>query len=505
MHSLLTSFWDVFEDTIQQMHHWHSHQLAFASQAAPAVSGKRGDDSEKGRLLKLSSSQALLSKEPWKATLPTGVAERDSASDSTLQCNLHRDNTDSTMGGTAAYQHQWAMARVAVLVRPGHGISQLSTWMTHHLHVLPADALVLIDYKDDTKSEVKDDPWRRTLLNDYASQGIHVWSCHDTATAATSDHDLLSQLERLQQRLLNMQIKVLAVYQQDSAFLVPLQLHELLAVSCSQHKFSLLSQKKDDEVLVWDAKSLHNALSPFMATSTSSTTVDEKSSQLVAMKSIVPIPGDCPILVDSESSSSSINNKFVRHGSFPSLVCALTYAIQSDSCVEDRFVVRVLDKAVTSEASATDADAAATLLSALRSQTTNCSYTNKAEQKKSSPPTSLLVLLQMKHLDFTDWILYSIQQAADYGYTTDVEVEQNCSLVAKGGQALAISGQATLAISPTQQKSCEQWNEFRQHSFSLDKLHSIYKARNCQKLSPKKSASSESLISLADVLSHACG
>jgi hypothetical protein len=176
--------------------------------------------------------------------------------------------------------HQHTLARIVVFQRDGG--TQLADLMAHYSQVLEMDEIVLIDHQGN-------DPFTASLLQQYDSMGAHIWRCDgpwkDKGTMWTD---------------------VVLVYANDSDFIFPLDVDELLAIK--QQKINSTDTKTlptpQSENLVWNKDAFVSALNRSALKS------DGRAFKIETYHAL-PVPFDCPILGTMDMPTSSPNDE--RH------------------------------------------------------------------------------------------------------------------------------------------------------------------------------------------------
>jgi hypothetical protein len=314
-----------------------------------------------------------------------------------------------------------------------NGGKQLVTWVTHYSHVLPPDALVLIDH-------ASTDPWTLSLLHEYAMLGIHVWHC-PSGSYEYGREKMWSTIAR--------------VYQYDSAFIFPLDVDELvtihdkadsIALDESKHENTMTSDTKRQRRLVWDTHSFYHALDR-LAT----------SGKPFKMEQADVVPGDCHLLPDDTGSPNVDPEKAspsTRKMLFPSLVCPVTDAPMSTqpipvSCMHKNFC-RGPDFVQTDLGNHFLAtNWTVSKVPKLKHSGYNIvSRCEKAGVYQWYEPSSL-VLLHLQRLEFADWILHYLRGASMHGYT-------------KFNASTPVSACPNVA-----RHYCEQWIEFQRYDLTV--------------------------------------
>jgi Glycosyl transferase family 2 len=327
------------------------------------------------------------------------------------------------------HQHQWALARIVLFQR--NGGKQLSAFIRHYLHVLPADALVVIDHESDPES------WTSSLLNHFAAQGIHVWKC-------AGSYEFSREY---------MWSKITSVYKDDSEFVFPVDVDELITVPVQ-------GGNTEQDGLTWGRNTFYEAL----------TDLKEKfSGKAFKFELAEPIPADC---------------HFSASASFPSPVCELEHV--NRRLAGSRW--GCMDKCFARGRDFVKTDLGNHYLVTHRTVA-------KAPQMKHAGyniikmctedgiddwyETSNLVLLHMQKLEFSDWVLHYLRGAAAHGFSVP---GNNCSI----------------APSAIASHYCQGWHEFQQNYFSPDILRKIYTQRFCPP------PNSPGLSSIKEVFAHSC-
>jgi hypothetical protein len=356
--------------------------------------------------------------------------------------------------------HQWSLARIVVFQR--NGGKQLSAFMTHYLHVLPPDAVVIVDHESDPHSTTV-----RSLLPYYASLGVHIWKCegdyeHGRAT---------------------MWSMVSSVYQWDSAFLFPTDIDELVTVVKPSASWSSPLQKDKARIsLEWDTTSFYASLAGLL---------NKTSGKPFKMLFAEPIPGDCPVAdamgtgssvqdTANDSSPSEVHSN-QRHR-FLSPVCELSHILFDASrlkpfgCLHKCFA-RGNDFVQTDMGNHVLVTQRTVDVAPAKKPTYNVAKNCEKDGLEAWFETSNLLLLHMQKLEFADWMLHYIRGASMHGYTV-----KNCT-----GKSLA-------------SHYCDQWLEFQRANFSIDALRPIFSARFC----PVVVQNDPTVVPIHHVFSHAC-
>jgi hypothetical protein len=388
---------------------------------------------------------SLLSRSPQKLkpTVPTRFEHAPIKGDkSPYKCSLHTNAT-----------HKWSKARMVLFQR--NGGKQLATWVKHYSHVLPPDALVLIDHEST-------DPWTKSLLQKYASLGSHVWHCKGSYENGRA----------------TMWSSIARVYQHDSDYIFPLDVDELVTINDNSYSMSetetdtttiITSDTKRQRRLVWDAHSFYHALDRLST-----------AGKPFKMEQVDVVPGDC-----------HLPSSYIRHDQdqlFPSPVCALTHAVRKTEpipygCMDKNFC-RGPDFVQTDMGNHfLVTNRTATKVPDLQSRGYNiferCQQDGIYQWYEPSP----LVVLHMQRLEFTDWFLHFVRGASMHHYTTHDKLNQTA---------------CSTALAP---HYCYQWLEFMHHGFNIDAIRPKFQYRYC----PRADAlSSPGLSPIANVFDHAC-
>jgi hypothetical protein len=387
------------DDEAIQLNQWHLRQLSFAYDQIRSLALQSRPQSPVTAKPPLDVS--IFSKPPQKPTLPTQFEHAPNMGDpnqSPYICRLYQSNGKENTAANSA-THQWALARMVVFQK--NGGKQLVTWVTHYLHVLPPDALVLIDH-------ASTDPWTLSLLHEYAMLGMHVWYC------PSGSYEYGREV---------MWSTIAIVYKQDSAFIFPLDVDELVTVNDNADSIALdktkdataagtkSSDAKLQRRLVWDTHSFYHALDHLGTTG-----------KPFKMEQADVVPGDCHLPlhdgpnVDPEKSSPPPKRPF------PSLVCSVTHAPTSTqpipfSCMHKNFcrgpdfVQTDLGNhfLVTNWTVSTVPD--------LKFSGYNIVHQCEQDGVYQWYEPSSLVLLHLQRLEFADWFLHYLRGASMHGYT----------------------------------------------------------------------------------------
>jgi hypothetical protein len=450
---------------------WHLQQLASVFSEIVSLHAK-GDRLRANRTTALGDStissqysiplldRSFFSRPPLLSTNPISVWKRRSR-----QSQRRQRKFASASKATTYFQcrlqtrpfHQWSLARIVVFQR--NGGKQLSAFMTHYLHVLPPDAIVIVDHESDPHSATV-----RSLLPYYASLGVHVWNCE-----GDYEHGRAA-----------MWTMVSSVYQWDSTFLFPTDIDELVTVvKPSQFWSSPLQKDKARISLEWDTTSFYASLAGLL---------NKTSGKPFKMLFAEPIPGDCPVadgtgssVLDTAnaSSPSEIHSNQRRH--FLSPVCELSHVLfdasrlQPFGCLHKCFA-RGYDFVQTDMGNHVLVTQRTVDVAPTKKPTYNVAKNCEKDGLEAWFETSNLLLLHMQKLEFADWMLHYIRGASMHGYTAN-----NCT-----GKSLA-------------SHYCDQWVEFQRANFSIDALRPIYSARFCPAVE-----NDPTVVPIHHVFSHAC-
>jgi hypothetical protein len=458
------------DDAARQLNEWHLKQLSVVYDEIHTLIQQQKHQqilqSHESPPLKPPLDVSFFSRPPRKTSRLTQfehAAKESDPNQSPYICRLYQPNGKEN---TTVATHQWALARMVVFQK--NGGKQLVTWVTHYSHVLPPDALVLIDH-------ASTDKWTLSLLHEYAMLGMHVWHC----TSGSYEDGRP-----------NMWSTIANVYKEDSAFIFPLDVDELvtvhdnadsIALDESKHGNTMTSHTNRQRRLAWDTHSFYHALDR-LAT----------SGKPFKMEHTDVVPGDCSLLPDDTGSPNVDPEKaspLPRKMLFPSLVCSVTHAPMSTlpipfSCMHKNFC-RGPEFVQTDLGN----HFLATNWTVSKVPTQQFSDYNVVHQCELDgvyqwyEPSSL-VLLHLQRLEFADWVLHYLRGASMHGYTR-------------------FNASTPISDCPnTARHYCEQWIEFQRYDFNVDALRPVYQARFC----PNADAlSSPGVWPIANVFDHACG
>jgi hypothetical protein len=437
------------EESARQLNEWHLRQLSIVHDEIHALAQQKQLSLAK---TKPPLDVSFFSRPPRKPTQPTQFqheAKKSDPNQSPYQCSLYQPNEKETTTGTSnTVTHQWALARMVVFQK--NGGKQLVTWVTHYLHVLPPDALVLIDH-------ASTDPWTLSLLHQYAMLGMHVWHC--SGSYQYGREVMWSSIGR--------------IYRYDSAFIFPLDVDELVTIH-DMPDDSIAGTTRPRK-LIWDTHSIYHALDS-LAT----------SGKPFKMEQVDVIPGDCHLPLDESPDVNPGKTTLPPKWLFPSPVCAVTHAMLSTQpipvgcmhknfCRGPDFVQTDLGNhyLVTNWTIATVPELKFSGYNIVQ----KCDEDGVYTWYEPSP----LVLLHLQRLEFADWFLHYLRGASMHGYTyfKASTPTSDCPSLAR--------------------HYCEQWIEFERYEFNVDALRPVYQARFCPH------AADTGLSPIANVFDHACG
>jgi hypothetical protein len=451
------------EDVERQLNEWHLRQLSIVRDGDEIHTLPQHQRSPQSpSLSKPPLDVSLFSRPPLKPTLPTQFEHTAKVSDpnqSPYICRLYQPKgKENTTTNSAT--HQWAFARMVVFQK--NGGKQLVTWVTHYSHVLPPDALVLIDH-------ASTDPWTLSLLHEYAMLGMHVWHCPSGSYEYGRP---------------NMWSTIARVYQHDSAFIFPLDVDELVTVHDNADSIengnTMTSDPKRSRRLVWDTHSFYHALNGLGT-----------SGKPFKMEHADVAPGDCHLPLDTIQTKPA---PFAQRpppplrALFPSPVCAVTYAIHAtpiwDVCMNKCFC-RGPDFVQTDLGNHFLAtNWTVSKVPTLHFSDYNVVHLCEQDGVNQWFEPSSLVLLHLQRLEFADWFLHYLRGASMHGFTN-------------------FNASTPISDCPNAARHyCEQWIEFERYDFNVDALRPVYQARFC----PSADAlASPEVWPIANVFDHGCG
>lgn len=347
-----------YQHTIVQkeLNKWHMERAREASLNS-ASSGNKKPREHQDRMLS-NDLRIMFSQPPPQPTEPTIVHTRNRQDPCT--CRLQSQPS-----------HQWALARIIVFQK--NGARQLQTQITHYLHVLPADAIVVIDHGSDPRGSTA------VLLNQLAAMGVHVWSCE----GAWEHKD-------------KMWSAVTNVYTASSEFVFPVDVDELITIP-EQHDHT------GGSGLLWDISNFYRVLSNL-----------PDNAKAYKMEHAEPVPADCAYHpeVDDVGSSS---------------VCQLTHVNRR---LADRWGCTDKTFARGRDFLETDTGNHFLMTEHVRKKLPKgkpayyAQYGCKEEGLAAYYDTADLVLLHLQKTAFSDWLVHGLRGASSRGFTLP---GHNCS------------------------------------------------------------------------------
>lgn len=263
--------------------------------------------------------------------------------------------------------HAKTLARFFVVQRDGR--QQLRDFVTHYTKVLPYNSIVILDHAGT-------DEYTKTLLQQYASKGAHVWRCKGQFKAKAA-----------------MWTKVIRAYAKDTGFVFPVDIDELLAV-------------KVNNALQWDLGSFKDALYAL-----------SKNGKPYKMNWIESVPAECHVHMKDPPATAieSATTNRDDDGLYASAMCDIRYVKTKK--------VGCMDKTFSRGIQFT------------RTDTGNHYGGTKRFPKLSKKvcedrglenvyEISTLALIHLKEKTFEDWLLHGLRGATDRGFNSNFAI--NC-------------------------------------------------------------------------------
>lgn len=387
-----------WETAVELMSRFHTQQLA----ATYRTLLERHDGSEETLYL----DPSFFSRPPDILTYPTTVTTNTTYPEAPTTCKLITKPI-----------HRWSFARIVVFQKNGN--KHLQTLLLHYLHVLPPDALAIIDHgSTDAKT--------LNLLKTYGDMGVHVWHC----TGIFKWKSLMWSM-------------VTRVYAENSEFVIPVDGDELVAVTGDPYGDA-------DVPFSWDSNSFYRALTSM-----------NNTGQPYKMEHVIPLPSDCHFI----SLGNDTNSQF-----YPSPACNLRHAIRRPP--QARF--DCMDKTFTHGLDFVQTDTGNHF--AVTKWTTK-KYSEHRTIKRMSQFNviglchemgvdawfikSPLGLMHTATMEFTDWLVHGFRGASLRNFTRGV----NCSET-KGGSS----------------HYCKMWHQIEGTGMHMDRLLDLYRSGNCPPL-----------------------
>ena len=314
--------------------------------------------------------------------------------------------------------HRWSMARIIVFQKNGN--KHLQTLLLHYLHVLPPDAIAVIDH-DST------DSMTMSLLSMYGDLGVHVWHC-----SGPFDWKWL------------MWSMVTHAYANFSEFVFPVDVDELIAVTGDPFGDA-------DVPFSWNANSFYRALT-FM----------NETGRTAKMETLIPLPHDCHFLPRDSNNSVRSNVSF-----FPSPVCSFQHAIRRP--LEARW--GCMDKSFSRGRDFVQTDTGNHFLVTHWTTKQFAQYRKIRRREQYNVvgmchamgvdawfDTSPLGLVHVQTMELADWLVHAFRGAAVRNLTRGV----NCSET-RGGSS----------------HYCLLWHQIQTTGMHTDRLVDLYRGTNC--------------------------
>jgi len=356
----------VYQQTVvrKELNKWHMEKAreAFLYSSSGKESNNKKQQPDAPQEITPPDLRILFSQPPPQPTEPTVVHPRAGRRHEDAPCTCRLQSQPF---------HQWALARIVVFQK--NGARQLQTQMTHYLHVLPADAIVVIDHGSYPLGSTA------VLLHQLAQLGVHVWSCE----GAWAHKD-------------QMWSAVTNVYTATSEFVFPVDVDELITIP-EQHDVI------GGSGLLWDISNFYRVLSNL-----------PDNAKAYKMEHAEPVPADCTYSpqVDDVGSSS---------------VCQLTHVARRPadrwSCTDKTF-------ARGRDFLETDTGNHVLLTEHVRKKLPHgkpayyAQYGCSKEGLAAYYDTADLVLLHLQKTAFSDWLVHGLRGASSRGFTVP---GHNCS------------------------------------------------------------------------------
>eukprot|EP00797_Seminavis_robusta_P034166 Sro80_g043040.2 (368) ;mRNA; r:49007-50110 len=286
-------------------------------------------------------------------------------------------------------KHRKTLARVVLLQRDGR--RQLRDFVTHYTRVLPYNSLVIMDHEGN-------DDYTQSLLKDYGELGAHIWKCEGSFKAKAA---MWSQVTR--------------VYAEDSGFVFPVDVDELLAV-------------KQDAGMQWSSKALKDALGSL-----------GKSGKPYKMNWIESVPSECHVHMSNAKSVAT------KEGTYASEMCDIQFVKTKEiGCMDKTFSRGVHFHKTDTGNHYGGTKKFPDLSKAL------------CEEKGLSNvyEISRLALIHLKEKTFEDWLVHGMRGATDRGFNEDMDID--CDQV-----------QQSLHY-------CKKWEKITKARFSPYELRKVY-------------------------------
>ncbi|CAB9519819.1 expressed unknown protein [Seminavis robusta] len=288
-------------------------------------------------------------------------------------------------------QHHKTLARIILLQRDGR--RQLRDFVTHYTRVLPYNSLVIMDHEGN-------DNYTKSLLQDYGELGAHIWRCEGSFKAKAA-----------------MWSQVTQIYAQDSGFVFPVDVDELLAV-----------KQKDGHGLQWSSKALKDALGSL-----------GKSGKPYKMNWIESVPSECHVHM------TNVQLRKPREGMHASEMCDIQFVKTKEIGCMDKTFSRGAQFHKTDTGNHYGGTRRFPDLS--KALCEEKGLTNVYE-------ISTLALIHLKEKTFEDWLVHGMRGATDRGFNRNMDID--CDKV-----------QQSLHY-------CKKWEKITKARFSPYELRKVY-------------------------------